>query len=89
MTSCTLQVAVRSRMSSAAKSRTYIERGVFVLDAWVVPFEQAKAGKVSFVDPSGRRRAVNVGSNNDKSKEVMKPIFSENGKTKDFIWPVR
>ena len=56
-----------------------------MLDAWVVPSEQAKAGKVSFVDPGGKRRVVNVGPKNSKSKEVMKPLFSEKGKPKDFI----
>ena len=65
------------------------ERGLFVVDAWVVPFEQAKAGKVSFVDPSGRRITVNAGPNHSKSKEVMKPLFFDNGKTKDFIRLVR
>ena len=65
------------------------QRRVFVLDAWVVPFERTKAGKVRFVDPSKRRITVSVGPKNSKSKEVMRPLFSENGTTKDFIRPVR
>ena len=52
------------------------ERGVFVLDAWVVLFEQAKVGKVSVVDPSGRKITVNVGPNIIASRRKSRSRYS-------------
>ena len=48
------------------------QRGVFVLDAWVVPYKMAMTGKVSFTDIKGKRKTINVGPNT-KSKDFMKP----------------
>ena len=36
------------------------ERGVFVLDAWVVPYEMAKTGMVKYKDASGKLRMVKI-----------------------------
>ena len=37
------------------------ERGVFVLDAWVVPFEMSKTGFVKYKDDQGKLKTVRVG----------------------------
>ena len=39
------------------------ERGVFVLDAWVVPFEMSKTGIVKYKDDQGKLKAVKVTKN--------------------------
>ena len=36
------------------------ERGVFVLDAWVVPYEMAKTGMVKYKDASGKLKMAKI-----------------------------
>ena len=43
------------------------ERGVFVLDAWVVPFDMAKTGIVKYKDGQGKMRTAKVGRAKDNS----------------------
>ena len=43
------------------------ERGVFVLDAWVIPYETAKTGLVKYKDANGKLRMVKV---NDKKNNM-------------------
>ena len=42
------------------------ERGVFVLDAWLVPFEMAKTKIMKYKDSNGRMRTVKVGTKNNE-----------------------
>ena len=41
------------------------ERGVFVLDAWVVPYKMAKSGIVKYTDDDGKMKTVKVGMKNE------------------------
>ena len=41
------------------------ERGVFVLDAWVVPYSMAKTGVVTYTDEEGKKRTVKVSRKNE------------------------
>lgn len=41
------------------------DRGVFVLDAWVVPYHMAKAGIVKYTDEAGRTKVARVSKNNE------------------------
>ena len=41
------------------------ERGVFVLDAWVVPYHMARAGVVKYTDEAGRTKLAKVSKKNE------------------------
>ena len=47
------------------------ERGVFVLDAWVVPYYMAKAGMVTYVDADGQTKVVRV--NKKSESDFVRP----------------
>ena len=44
------------------KQRTALrrDRGVFVLDAWIVPYEMVKKGVVTFRDNDGNRKRMRI-----------------------------
>ena len=43
------------------------ERGVFVLDAWVIPYEMAKTGLVKYRDAQGKLKTVRVNSKKNET----------------------
>ena len=51
------------------KERTALRRsrGVFVLDAWVVPYAMAKKGWVTFIDANGTKVKKKVGLSSESS----------------------
>ena len=51
-------------ISSGKKTQLRRERGVFVLDCWIVPYNIAMSGRVNYVTLDGQRKSVNVGTAN-------------------------
>ena len=37
------------------------ERGIFILDCWVVPYEMTKTGVVEYIDTDGQKKSQPVG----------------------------